>query len=170
MQKIIDFMLERIGGEETLKKEFLKNKLASLNVLEMTASELMKEAVSGGWDNWLRDLTLQEFQALIKSALGKEEPPELISGSPAVQQKHQRIRRKRSSRPAEEAAVEIVQPVDPVAIILDYIRNNPWSDGAQIAANLNLAGEELAPKLMILEQKGWLKTVGTNPTMRYALA
>lgn len=188
MQEIIDFMLEKIGGEENLRKEFLKNKLASLNVLEMTACQLMDAAKAGGWDKWLSDLTLEEFQDLIHKVIYGEEEVQAAEPTAAIAQSVENEpkktgswvstrakspvrtkRRRRLPKPVETIEHPVAKPVDIITKILDFIRNNPWSDGDQIAKNVELVDEEAAIKLTALKDKGWIKVVGSSQDARYAL-
>ena len=65
MEKILKILRARLGDDDAARTEFLKYKLSHLNVLDMTASELISAAGKEGWDEMLRDLTLEEFSGLL---------------------------------------------------------------------------------------------------------
>ena len=65
MQKLFESLFDETKKDEITKEDFLRNKLASLKALDMTAGELLANAQKGGWDSWLRGLTLDELLALL---------------------------------------------------------------------------------------------------------
>jgi hypothetical protein len=65
MQELFDFMVDKLGGENTVKSEFIKTKIASLDASSMKFGDLLVEAKREGWDKWLHDLNLEELVVLL---------------------------------------------------------------------------------------------------------
>ncbi len=151
MQKLFEFLLDKFESEELAKEEFLRQKLASIRAVEMTASELFAEAEDGGWDRWLRSLTLAEFGRLVSG-------PELIIEEFEATQSG-----------GDKPRFPVRRPTDVSECIVDYLRTNPWVTAANVAEGIDLSIEVIHRMLGGLLEKKEVKLVGDDNEARYAL-
>ena len=148
IQELFDFMLHKLGGEQMVKSEFLKTKIASLDTRQKTVGDLIKEAEQEGWNDWLESLKLAEFAELIT------QPERRIKVAP--------IRVGKRLTPNERDGL--------YNKILDYLRENPWSLSSSLSDLLGLPTRTVGLHLKTLREQGKVKTEGEKAKMRYALA
>ena len=81
MQELFEFMVDKLGGENTVKSEFIKTKIASLDASSMKFGDLLVEAKRDGWDKWLHDLNLEELVCIADAKRKKDQDPRCEVGS-----------------------------------------------------------------------------------------
>lgn len=147
VQELFDFMLHRLGGEQTVKNEFLKTKIASLDTKQKTVGDLIKEAEQEGWKDWLESLKLAEFAELIT------QPERKIKVAPI------RFGKRLTSDERDELHKKIIE----------YLRENPWSLSSSVSDIVGLPTRTVGLHLKTLREQGQVKTQGEKAKMRYAL-
>ncbi|MCP4601893.1 MAG: winged helix-turn-helix transcriptional regulator [Proteobacteria bacterium] len=167
MPKPSDLTLEVFSDKDTASDEFLRERFSTLDAVNLTAAELLTEAKKEGWDNRLRDLTVEEFSRIINLP-----EPEVIR--PTVIKRPKQIEAPKvpavHPSPTPEVPPDKPQDVDNfVQSILTFLRENPWCHVAAIVKNVDLAPEAINQRLEELKEIGWIKTVGQNANARYAL-
>jgi hypothetical protein len=146
MQELFEFMVNKLGGESTVKGEFIKTKIASLDASSMKFGDLLVEAKQEGWEKWLHDLNLEEFVFLLAPKEKKTKTP-IRSG-------------KRMTVKEKEAFHEQ---------ILAFLDENSWSFTSAIAGAMGLPTRMVSLHLKALREQGKVKTQGKKAKMKYAL-
>jgi DNA-binding transcriptional ArsR family regulator len=146
MQELFDFMVDKLGGENTVKSEFIKTKIASLDASSMKFGDLLVEAKREGWDRWLHDLNLEELVVLLTPKEKKTKIPVRSGRRMTAQEKdtfHEQI--------------------------LEFLAENSWSFTSAIAAEMGLPTRMVGLHLKALREQGKVKTQGKKAKMKYAL-
>ncbi|MDJ0765949.1 MAG: hypothetical protein QNJ97_23395 [Myxococcota bacterium] len=168
MAKLYDYLLEKMGGQEAAVVAFLKNKLHSLDVLGMTASELFAIAEKEGWDSWLRNLTLDEFHELLGGADTDElHTPEPPATAPTLER---RIRRRKPKKQTPDPPPQPEKKPDEKEVIIAFLRTHPWIRRSTVADGTGLLMERVSALLDSLINDNLVKVVGEGEAARLALA
>jgi hypothetical protein len=146
MQELFDFMVDKLGGENTVKSEFIKTKIASLDASSMKFGDLLVEAKREGWDKWLHDLNLEELVVLLTP---KEKKTKIAVRS------GKRMTAKEKDTFHEQ--------------ILEFLAENSWCFTSVIAAEMGLPTRMVGLHLKALREQGTVKTQGKKAKMKYAL-
>lgn len=138
MQKLFDFMMDRFGGEHTAKNEFVRHKLATLDIMNMTARDLFSKAEQDGWLHLLRDLTIDQFQEIVVPP--EDEENEFADRSYIEELKNRTLRKRRGvSMEAAPSTLNLhPKPYNPVDHIVDFLRDHPWSSDTDIVEAVTL--------------------------------
>jgi hypothetical protein len=146
MAELFDFMVDKLGGENTVKCQFIKTKIASLDASSMKFGDLLVEAKRNGWEKWLHDLNLEEFVVLLTP---KEKKTKMVVRS------GKRMTAKEKDTFHEQ--------------ILEFLAENSWSFTSTIAEEMGLPTRMVGLHLKALRERKKVKTQGKKAKMKYAL-
>ncbi len=196
MNELFDFMLEKIGGLEKAKQELLRSRLAEIDILGMTVSELLETAHRGGWDDLLRNLTLEQFSEIFEEAERialKAGEPAATSGSLPVERAQVPPPRRRPPLGQSRARVRAIKkrvaetgqapkpdhPVLPAPVmdiaeqqresLLGFLGEHPWIYREELEKGVDVSVDVLESRLQELVDRGLVRTVPAEKGDRYAL-
>lgn len=150
MEKLFKSLFDETQCDKIAKEDFLRNKLFAMKALEMTAGELLAEAKQGGWDSWLKELSLAEFNKL------------LIEPGPFSSEQG-------SNQKEEDIALIQAPPKDIDECIVGFLRTNPWSDANLVATGIDLPVDVIEKKLKEILAHKFVKSVDDGKQARFAL-
>lgn len=187
MNELFDFMLEKIGGLEKAKQELLRSKLAELDILGMTVSELLETARRDGWDDLLRNLTLEQFSEIFEEAeriaMRSSRPVEKFTPpprrKPPLGQSRSRVRaiKERAAATVKVEPIKEPEPAPPVVdvaalqrqSILKQLGDHPWSYREELKKGSDLPDDDFETRLQELLNQGLVRAVPSDEGERYAL-
>lgn len=147
MKELYEFMILKLGGEDSVKAEFFRNKIAVLDTSATRMGELFDEADRDGWGEWLRNLSLREFMRLVSPPEKRSKPVIARSGKRMTAAERDSLHRQ----------------------ILDYLGDHPWSLTSSVSTEVGMPTRTVGLHLKALREKGQVKTEGEKAKMRYAL-
>lgn len=152
-EELVEFLVQRHGGEAQILKEFAEEKIADLAKEEGTLGDLLEAADEQGFRQVLERVKLTTLAEIIN-------PTPKTAGLGLTRDGQPRIRIRLS--PAERAELH--------ERILAFLGDNPWSLNAEIAQAVDLDTKRLGAQLRELKNDGKLKSFGSRVKMRYARA
>ena len=147
MQELFNFMVDKLGGENTVRNEFLRNKIAALESESVTIGNLFDDAKENGWSEWLRSLNVSDFTKMVRGQGSNSKPMMARSG------------KRMTMREKEELHKQMLQ----------YLKEHPWSQSSSLAKVVGLPTRTVGLHLKALREKGMVKTEGDKAKMRYNL-
>ncbi len=148
MQELFNFMVDKLGGENSVRNEFLRNKIADLDSESVTIGNLFDEAGENGWSEWLRSLNVAEFAKMVRGKTQSSRPIVARSGKRMTMKEKEELHKK----------------------LLAYLKENPWSQSSTLAKIVGLPTRTVGLHLKALREKGLVITEGDKAKMRYNLA
>ncbi len=177
--KSFDAIYDGLRNEDTAWDETMRERLSELNVLEMTASELLELARRAGWDRGLGRISLDDLdrivnlpepeQSIVRDELILEREEMVARGRPRRKSGPRSAIRVDDPRESEMAQPTIPAPVNYLDRILAFVREQPWTFAAAVSEGVELSPDKTSEHIDELLQKDWLKTVGEGEETRYAL-
>ncbi|MDY0005132.1 MAG: hypothetical protein RBU30_27785 [Polyangia bacterium] len=153
-QALVEFMIEKLGGKDSVYKEFYGLRIHELASQGASLEDLHKEARDGGWHEELANMRLKLLGSAITGKLWADRSEPSKSGD-------QESATKRLS--AEEVA-------DIHDRILTFLETNPWSAKPAIAKGVSVPGRKISARLRALRLEKKIQSSGEKASMRYALA
>ena len=148
MQELFNFMVDKLGGESSVRNEFLRNKIADLDAEAITIGNLFDDADENGWSEWLRSLNISDFARMVRGKNTETKPMVARSG------------KRMTMREKEELHKQL----------LAFLKENPWSQSSSLANIVGLPTRTVGLHLKALREKGLVITEGDKAKMRYNLA
>jgi len=145
-QKLFDFMMNKLGGENAVLMDYYKGRIAELASNDATIGQLHAEASKGDWGSFLEGMKLTAFANIINPVDG-----------PRTEEKAAR------KRLTAEQKAELHEA------ITSYVEKNPWSSASEIANAVGVETRKVGTHLRELKNDKKLKTVGQRINMRYAV-
>ncbi len=148
MQELFNFMVDKLGGESSVRNEFLRNKIAALEAESITIGNLFDDADENGWSEWLRSLNISEFAKMVRGKNSGSKPMVARSGKRMTMKEKEELHKQ----------------------LLAYLKENPWSQSSSLAKIVGLPTRTVGLHLKALREKGLVTTEGDKAKMRYNLA
>lgn len=153
-QALVDFMMEKLGGQDSVYKEFYGQRIHELAHMGATLEDLFKEARDGGWHD---DLANMRLRALAHTIVGR---PSADRASAAKSSD--------TSGDAKRLSPEEVNDIHDR--ILVFLEKNPWAAKPAIAKGVAVPGRKISARLRALRADKRIQAQGEKSSMRYALA
>ena len=151
---LVEFMIEKLGGKDSVYKEFYGQRIHEMAHEGATLEDLFKEARDGGWHEDLANTRLRVLANAIVGKVGPERTGAAKSDEEASD----------SKRLSAEEVNEIHDR------ILVYLEKNPWSAKPSIAKGIGVLGRKVSARLRALRIAKKIQAQGEKASMRYALA
>ncbi|MDJ0762958.1 MAG: winged helix-turn-helix domain-containing protein [Myxococcota bacterium] len=146
-QELFNFMVDKLGGENRVKSDFLRNKISNMDAKSKTVGDLINEAERDGWEQWLKGLNLGDFADMLSGHGGRRHSVIPRNG------------KRMTSKEKEELHKQI----------LSYLKEHPWSQSSALALELGLPTRTIGLHLKALREQGIVATDGEKVKMRYKL-
>lgn len=151
-QALVDFMMEKLGGKESVFREFYGQRIYEMGRDGASVEELFKEAREGGWQD---ELSAMRLKPLAVTILGKA--------------LHDRAFTAPSERSAESRRLSPEEVAEIHDRILVFLADHPWTSKPLIAKGVNADAKKLSARLRALRQIEKIQSHGEKASMRYAL-
>lgn len=155
-QALVEFMMEKLGGKDSVYKEFYGLRIHELATEGATLEELFKEAREGGWQEDLANMRLKLLGSAITGKMWADKGP--------TTPKDREEEESGSKRLSAEEVAEIHDR------ILVYLEKNPWAAKPSIAKGIAVPGRKVSARLRALRAEKKIQAQGEKASMRYALA
>ncbi len=156
-QALLDFMVEKLGGEDAVMLEFRENRICEAAASGKTLGQLFDEATNEGWIDHFKRLKVSGLVKIIeRNSNGSK--PRLNAAATASASKPERRPRMTSE---EKKALH--------SSIVDHLTKKPWTGVGEISKVVGLDTRRLGLHLRQLKNDGILESKGESRRTTYAV-
>lgn len=156
-QALLDFMVEKLGGEDAVMLEFRENRICEAAAAGKTLGQLIDEANNEGWIEHFKRLKVSGLVKIIERSKNGSKPRQAAATAASARkpERHPRM------SPEEKMALH--------ASIVDHLTKKPWTGVGEISKVVGLDTRRLGLHLRQMKKDGVLESKGENRLTTYSV-
>ncbi len=155
-QALLDYMIEKLGGEDAVMMEFREKEICDAAASGKTLGELFDAAAADGWLDHFKRLKVSGLVKIVERNRDGSKPRQ-VAAAASTRSKPQRRPRMSSE---EKTALH--------ASILEHLKQNPWTGVGEISRAVGFDSRLLGSHLRQMRKDGLLESKGSARATTYA--
>lgn len=156
-QALMEFMIEKLGGEDTVMLEFRESRIWEAATNDKTLGELFDKAKQDGWLDHIRRLKVSGLVKIVQRNSNGSKPRHMAARAVVARKPERRPR----MSPQDKAELR--------ESILAYLTNHPWTGAGAVSKAVGMDTRRLGLHLRQMRYEGLWVSKGENRLTTYAV-